>query len=270
MQKAACRKGGLLKKGTIIVAAAVALLLMPLLVLVDKALFWRSELISISEQASRTSPEPGCTPRNIMFIGDSIFAGFPLKAMFPQSLTVINRGVSGNSIRQIADRYKTEVVSTSHDIVVIEGGINDILGCIIKGKSEEETARSIITAYRETVSAARSGGKKAVVCSILPVTHKFLLPYSRAIALPTEFDVNRVNSLVRLVNGRLLKVAADYQASYCDLYGAVVDSNGEFQRSFAAADGYHVNGSGYKAISDTLMQYLVGQPERMGLFPVVR
>lgn len=241
-----------MRKTTMAVATAFALIAIGGVVLVDRALFWRAEQNAMVEYASLPSL---CAPAQtaylrVMFIGDSIIAHFPMKATLPQCFIVINKGVSGESMKQISQRYNKEIASTKHDVVVIEGGINDIIKCMKKGEDERATVKRIVGCYRNTLSLAKSGGKKAVVCSVLPVTHAFLLPYSGAVPLPTAYDMARTNGMIDRVNDELLRLAREYDVQFCDLHRVVSDQNGEFQRSLAAADGYHVNVFGYKVISD--------------------
>jgi lysophospholipase L1-like esterase len=245
------------KKITILCLFAVlAVLSFPVFVLLDKALFWRAERRFLIEQAAYTPVVKHSSTRQALFLGDSIFANFPLRVMFPQTLLVVNKGVRGDSIRQIVDRYVKEAGDVPHDIVLAEGGINDILECIMNKGNQTATQDYILASFGRIIEVARRNRKMLVVTSILPVTHCFLLPYSKRVTLSTKFDVSRVNTLVRSVNSELERLCTEHQVPFIDIHSAVTDQKGEFQRSLVATDGYHVNVFGYKTLADAITPFL--------------
>lgn len=225
-------------------------------IFIDKALFWRSQRDEILQWAQKTTP-PHTHRSTILFIGDSIIESFPLRAAFSQEFIVINKGVHGNSIKQVADRYISESNMTQHDVVVIEGGINDVLGCVINNRDEIVTYNYIIEAYRKTINVAKKQNRDVLIIELLPVTHKFLLPFSKKIPLPTSFNVTRVNEFVRRINADLRKLCSVEGVYFVETHRTLVGSSGEFNRTFAAADGYHVNVSGYKALSTAIEPDLI-------------
>jgi lysophospholipase L1-like esterase len=246
------------KKITILcVFVGLAVLSCPVFVLLDRALFWRSERKFLIEQGASTSPVAHTCTHTVLFIGDSILANFPLRVMFPQTLLIVNRGVRGEGIKQIADRYQKEATNTRHDVAVVEGGINDILECITNKGNEPAAQDYILASFRQIIEVARDNRKAVMVTSILPVTHSFLLPYSKRITLSTEFNVSRVNTVVRRVNSDLEKLCKEYRVPFINIHSAVTDEKGEFQRSLVATDGYHVNVFGYKAIADVIIPFLI-------------
>jgi lysophospholipase L1-like esterase len=237
--------------------AVLAVLSCPVLVLLDKALFWRSERKFLIEQAASTPPITQTCTHQVLFIGDSIFANFPLRVMFPQALLIVNKGVRGDSIKQIADRYQKEATAAPHDVAMVEGGINDILECIANKGNETAAQDSILASFKQIIEVGRRNRKTVVVVSILPVTHSFLLPYSKRITLSTKFDVSRVNAVVRSVNSELERLCTEYRVPFINIHSAVTNQKGEFQRSLVATDGYHVNVFGYKVIADKIIPFLI-------------
>lgn len=248
-----------MRKGALISGAGFLslLLLASAVVLIDKALFWRSQRDEILQWAKlgADNTQPPNRPA-VLFIGNSIMADFPLKLAFHQHCQVINKGVDGDGIREVAQRYGLEVEATPHDYVVIEGGINDILGCVSENRDEKAIHRLIIDEYRRLLELAQERGKKVMVLEILPVTRKFFLPYMKAVPLPTALDVKRTNRLIRDINDDLRRLCTERRAVFIPTHAAIADGQGDFRRDFAAADGYHVNVSGYKALTSAIEPFL--------------
>lgn len=65
------------------------------------------------------------TGKRVLFIGDSLIASLKAEALFPEFSTM-NQGVSGQCTTQIAARFARDVMAHSPEVLVLEGGINDI------------------------------------------------------------------------------------------------------------------------------------------------
>lgn len=225
--------------------------------LIDKSLFWRSETHEYSKLATFYEGSTSQPKFVAMFIGDSIFANYPLKSLFSQSIHVANMGVGGNSINQVAERYRVEVIKTPHDLIVIEGGINDIIGAVGNNRNLLNTHKNIISEFEKTCRLAIKQGKHVMVMEILPVTNRFLLPYMQAIRLPTDFDTVKVNNLVDNVNTDLRKLCLKNGAYFIETHLLVSDAKGDFSRSFVHADGIHMNIFGYKVLTTAIEPYIL-------------
>lgn len=222
--------------------------------LLDKAWSIRAERDLVIQQASGSNGRY-LHHQNVAFIGDSIIANFPLKAMLPTGISITNGGVIGYTMKQISEKYRT-MGQTHHDTLFVEGGINDIVACVAQKRDKEETVRKIVESYDRICKEARNTNGSVIVCSILPVTNKFIFNGGHAIVLPSEIPVNEANGLVRTVNERLQKISVANQVQYCDLYSAVVDKEGRIQRGFVYTDGCHLNAFGYKVVADTIAKFL--------------
>ena len=226
--------------------------------LLDKAAMWRAERDSLLRTAALTPGRDGHSSLTVLLLGDSIFERFPWRALFSNRFDLQNFGVAENSIGQIAARYHRIAVPPTSDIVVVEGGINNLLGANIRGDAEITTVERVVAKYREILADAADRGSAAVLFGVLPVTSRFLLPHTRSVGLPTTFDVAKVNRMVAAVNANLRMLAAKPQVTYCDVASAVAGTDGEFRRLYAAPDGYHVNVFGYQALAAELEKCLEG------------
>jgi lysophospholipase L1-like esterase len=223
--------------------------------LLDKVYSIRAERDLVIQQATGND----CTRCNhhedVLFIGDSIIANFPLKAMLPSGIPIMNGGVIGYQMKQIAQNYHNATFP-HHHILVVEGGINDILACVAQNKDKNQTVKIILESYERIYRDAILADRSVIVCSILPITDKFLFTDRHAIVLPSKFPVKAANDLIRTVNEGLRKIAATNHAQFCDIYSAVVDNKGEIQRGLVYTDGCHLNAFGYKVVADTIAKLL--------------
>ena len=101
----------------------------------------------------------------IVFIGDSIIAGWNSYPFFANNPRFINRGINGQTTAQILHRFHHDVVELKPKCVVILAGTNDVaenLGPVTLDqiKNNLEAMVSLATAYKINI----------ILCSILPVT----------------------------------------------------------------------------------------------------
>lgn len=222
----------------------------------DKALFWRAQLNELSALSNTQQKFPSKDQHRVVFIGDSIIDAFPVKALISNDYLVVNQGVKGNIIEEIQQRYESILRETSHDIVVVEGGINNILGGVLDGRNENEVYDSIIKTYGRILDQAIVNQVKPLCFELLPVTHAFLLPYSRMITLPTDYDVAQVNKLVLRVNDGLKQLCSSRSISIIETFEPFSTPQGEADRRYFHIDGYHVNVFGYSKMASLINSHL--------------
>lgn len=226
--------------------------------LTDKALFWRTQLYELSALSSKTGKLATSQSKVLVVIGDSIVESFPVKSMLRQEYYIINYGVAGDNIRNIAQRYKKIAKDTFHDVLVVEGGINDIIyNMVDDNRTKEKIYNYIIDSYREIIITAKMNNIQPICMEILPVTSRFLLPYARLFYLPTGFGPKQVNVMVRKVNNGLSELCIKNSVPLIAAYDAIATRQGEADREYINADGYHVNIFGYKKIAAVINFKLV-------------
>ena len=225
-----------------------------LLFVADRGLFYRHQLNALLEAPQLRYVNPGHQPlpqQTVLLIGDSIAYAYPLPAFLPQDYIFVNKGIRGEKTAEIAERYASYVTDIPHDVVLVEGGINDILSCVRHDKDCAGTLQKILKSAERIFKHARMHNKQTFYLSILPVTHRFLFPYTKLFSLPTGFDVEQVNASVREANRRMQDLCKDYEVSYVDVFVTLLEGD-ELSRAYAATDGYHINVPGYAAISRML------------------
>lgn len=114
-----------------------------------------------------------------IFIGDSIICGanwhnaytvtpvkeerqsvFPWKVGRSLGITYQNMGIGSQTTTQIASRFTTDVINLHPKLVIMEGGINDVVS----------STNSFYTNWQTMLAAAQSAGIKVAITTILPRT----------------------------------------------------------------------------------------------------
>ncbi len=168
-------------------------------------------------------PAPGVN--RVVFMGDSITAGWRLNESFPGK-PYINRGISGQSSPQMLLRFRQDVIDLDPKVVVILAGTNDIAentGPMTLQQSENN--------LMSMADLATANGIKPVLCSVLPSTgfwwHQGLHPAAQ----------------IKALNKWIKAYAARKGYVYVDYYSPMVDAQGGLPKKFSR-DGVHPNAEG--------------------------
>ena len=72
---------------------------------------------------------------------------------------IINRGVGGETVPQIAQRFGADAIALKPDVIVIEAGINDLVAAVFMDEAEKRRVASNIgeTLRRMAEQAAAVG-----------------------------------------------------------------------------------------------------------------
>lgn len=162
----------------------------------------------------------------VVFLGDSITDLCDLRTYYP-GLNAVNRGISGDTTGGILDRLEQSVLDLAPDVVVLQGGINDLF----MGYDEDEVVENFQAMIRAVRAALPEAG--VVVQSLYPVA---------------ESRDGPVNGAVRRVNARLKTLAEDNGCRYADVYSALVTEDGTLKNGYAD-DGLHPNDAGYRVVA---------------------
>jgi len=172
--------------------------------------------------------------QKVVFIGNSITAGWDLAAYFPEK-DYVNKGMSGQITSQFLERYDEDVLKAKPVAVVILGGINDISRSI-----------DIDTVFKNIVKmavAADASNIKVVVSSVLPVS---------AYACCDGFSAR---PLILSLNEKLEKFARAMGFQYLDYYTSLVDECGGLTDRFTF-DGVHLTKEGYEVMTGIATEVL--------------
>ena len=168
----------------------------------------------------------------VVFMGNSI-TEFWVKAdsLFFSQNNYIGRGISGQTTPQFLTRFREDVIELNPQIVVINGGINDIaentgtfnpsytLGCI-----------------KSMAELSKANGIEVILTSILP-----------AFSIPWDDNIKDVPQKIEDLNEQIKNYADKNGFGYVDYYSQMVTPNKALITEYTT-DGVHVTQDGYKVM----------------------
>ncbi len=188
----------------------------------------------------------------ILFQGDSVTdagrsreeedlgAGYPQKvgqylSSFCADLNarVINRGISGDRVKDLQERWKEDCTDLKPDVVNILIGIND---CWRKFDSNDPTdVEDFEAGYRDILTQTKATGV------LITIMEPFVLPYP-ADRLAWREDLDPKIQAVR-------RLAREFGAVYIPLDGLLAESITTREPQYYSADGVHPTDAGHAFIA---------------------
>ena len=168
--------------------------------------------------------------RRVVFFGDSITDIWPIAKYFPGK-PYVNRGIGGQTTRQMLIRFRADVINLQPAAVVILAGTNDIAGNTGPMSLEEIEGN-----YASLAELAAAHHIRVIFSSVLPV-HNYTPQSNNLFAQRSPEKIRELDRWLR-----------DYCASngcmYLDYFNAMVDPTGLLKKELAE-DGLHPNADGY-------------------------
>lgn len=196
--------------------------------------------------ANADLPAKDGRPR-VVLIGDSIFARWPAGELSPR-WQFINRGVGGETVRQVAQRFEADALNLLPDVIVVSAGGNDLIASgflnpAARRKIVAETA-DILT---ELAGHARQRGVRILIATLAQPSKPELL------RLPVWNEL--VCDFIAEVTKRLRQFSAQSGIGLVD-FAAAFDSDGGRMPEAYRADTLHLNAAGYRKAAQTLERAL--------------
>lgn len=161
---------------------------------------------------------------NVLIHGDSIIAKWDT---LPPSIA--NTGFGGNSTAILLYRFPGDVLSQHPDIIVLEGGINDLA----QGVPIQDAANNM----GQMIAAGQASGAQVLVMACLPTRYP-------------QWDVATYNTALRAVAGT-------YGAAVMDTYTPFLKADGSGIREELYVEGsVHINAAGYAVLWGAIRPYL--------------
>jgi lysophospholipase L1-like esterase len=173
-----------------------------------------------SKDADAAPGSPAAGENRVVFLGDSITAGWNLEQSFPNE-PYINRGIGGETSPQILERFRRDVIDLHPRIVVILAGTNDIAGNT-GPMTLEQTEENLAS----MADLATANGIDVVLCSVLP-----------AIDFPWDPGQEPAPKIAA-VNAWIKAYAARKGYEYVDYHSAMKDARGGLPPTLSR-DGVH-------------------------------
>lgn len=177
-------------------------------------------------------------PGSILFVGDSITEGYPLFEMFPFGYPIYNRGISGETSKQLLDRIHEQILDLKPAQIFLLIGTNDIE----REKNGDDVGKNIKRICEETLTVLPD--VKIHVISVYPVneTSRF-----------AGMIGTRTNQKIVKINEDIKAHIQDLDVTYIDLYDALL-KDGHLNESFTN-DGLHLTVAGYRFVSKAFLAY---------------
>ena len=177
------------------------------------------------------------TPKDIVFIGNSITNGAEWNELFPRK-RVKNRGISGDTSEGVYDRLDPVVKGKPAKIFILIG-INDI--------SRDVKVEDIVLNMKRIVKEIqkKSPKTKIYIQSILPVNPDFGI-----------FKVHEKPQLIKEINQQYQNIAKEYNVNYINLYPHFLEEGTDRMNEKYTNEGLHLLGEGYLLWSKIIKPYL--------------
>ncbi|WP_395054389.1 GDSL-type esterase/lipase family protein [Flavobacterium sp.] len=176
--------------------------------------------------------------KRIVFIGDSITEFWKNYDIELFKTNFVNRGISGQTTKEILHRFTQDVLNLKPKIVVILAGVNDIaenFGAI----SNQNIFENIVS----MIDMAKSSKIEVILCSILPANKFSWKPK----ITPAEkiIELNKMLKLYSEVN----------RITYVDYYNTMIDNEKGLNKKYSD-DGVHPNNEGYKIMKPLVIEVI--------------
>lgn len=176
------------------------------------------------EENARLAP---ATAQRIVFMGDSITEGWLGASPDFFKGDRIDRGISGQTTRQMLVRFRSDVIDLNPSVVHILAGTNDIAGNT--GPTSLKEIRGNIQSMAEL---AQANGIKVVLGTVLPVKQYGWRPEVEPVP-----HIAALNDWIRIY-------AREHRHGLADYYAAMNDGSGGLSKA-DAEDGVHPSMQGY-------------------------
>ncbi|MEO8003697.1 MAG: GDSL-type esterase/lipase family protein [Betaproteobacteria bacterium] len=189
---------------------------------------------------------PAKSGRRIVLFGDSRVARW---GSFPrvEGFEVVNRGMDGETTAQMRTRFQEDVLALDPDFVVLEMGINDLVGIAVLPQRREEIVFQCAENMRHFVDELSSRKIRAILLTVIPPAPPpfWRLPvWSRDIAV----EAGRLNRY-------WIDLSATPMLRVIDTESALMDSTGRWREN-VNADTLHLTLQGYQYLNAAILQVL--------------
>ena len=218
----------------------------------------RTSWIGEKVRAARVGTGRGSTPPLVrpnrdgrpllLLLGDSRISRWPQDSRETKWLSY-NRGIGGETLQGLMDRFVTEVQQLRPQAVLVSTGINDIVGISFMPPAEADAAAELLTSRFFALSAQASTENVALyITTIIPPARPSLL---RRLAWS-----DRTVDLVEAVNARLRAHSWPQSTRLVDLGKAFhLDADQHLSDAYRL-DTLHLNKLGYAAVQSSVATLL--------------
>jgi lysophospholipase L1-like esterase len=177
----------------------------------------------------------------IVLFGDSRVAQWNPEPDLRSNVTLVNRGIDGETTEQMKLRFENDVLALRPKVVVIQAGINDLVAAsLVKGDLRDAIVDRCVSNLKEFAQRAADKGIDVVLLTIIPPANPPL--YRRLVWDSAIWD------LVDFVNRRIASAASDGRVAVVDARAGLM-SNGSWNAGMTR-DTLHLSAAGYERLNE--------------------
>ncbi len=162
---------------------------------------------------------------------------------------VINRGIGGETLAQMAHRFRRDAVALKPDVIVIESGANDLVAAKFL---DAAAGRAVVSQTAPTLLRLAKEGA-ASDAQVLLMT---IIPAARPELLRLPVWKESLRAAVAEVNGELRRSALPNHVRLIDLSAALAGGDDRLLPDKFRLDTLHLNQAGYKRLTEILLRNL--------------
>jgi lysophospholipase L1-like esterase len=174
---------------------------------------------------------------SVVFIGDSITANWGGQSIFQAHKNWINKGISGQTSREVAARFDNDVLLIHPSTVHIIVGTNDVYPGWTLCKGDRGTCSPM----QSMVAKAKKYGIKVVIGTIPPWGCADNPNCGLSVIDETAARYDRIRQL----NEWLKTFAAEQDVTFVDYHAALTDASGLHYTEGLTIDGVHPSPEGF-------------------------
>lgn len=171
----------------------------------------------------------------VVFMGDSITQGW--QTLMPDFFTgkpFINKGIGGQTTRQMLARFQSDVLDLHPHAVVILGGTNDIAGL-----GGDMPVDSIFQQIVTMAGMAKANGIRVILCSVVPAYEYACCKSVKPVPL------------IAALNDKISNYCREEGIPYVDYFPVLADAQRGLHKTLTE-DGVHPNRAGYEKMRPLL------------------
>jgi lysophospholipase L1-like esterase len=178
-------------------------------------------------------------PNHIMGHGYAFSVASRVGADFPESkITFYNRGISGNSVPDLKNRWQTDTLDLKPDVLSVLVGINDASGLINKKTSEDYDVFE--NTYRDILTQSKQQNPQTVFVLCLP----FVYPVSKV-----KDKWEQYKTAVASYTQRIHKLAKEFNAVVVDFPAVFDKAQEKAPIEYWTWDGIHPTVPGHELMT---------------------
>ncbi len=157
-----------------------------------------------------------------------------------------NRGISGNTVYDLAERWEADVLDINPDVLSVLVGINDIYFYMRGDKTVPFDFEAWEKKYRELLESARQANPKLKIVLGSP----FVTPTGK---IGEDADFEQYDKMVRCCVTIVKNIASDYNAIYLpfqEMFDQILETTPTSQSTYWVWDGIHPSPAGHSRMAE--------------------